>query len=334
MKRKGLAVVVILLFIGMYVVPSTAVTELEENQSPISFEGDTLYVGGSGPNNYTKIQDAIDNSNNSDTIFVYNGVYNDYYPDGQYGYTVNINKEIKLLGEDKNHTILNGTGNAITVRVSSNNVEIRNFTIQNGGASFGGGIRIMDGKKGTSVFYNIIKNNNVGIFMMFNSNVLIRYNLIENNGNGIFLFDSYNTKIWTNIIANNTNGIVMTYGQNFIGNVEFRDNKKGIQTDNTQINGGYNNFIKNDKHIESVKGVYLSSFLLYYKMRNYWVGNYWDDLGDHRFKAIKGRGVIYIDFLRVDIPILLLPYIEFDFHPRSTPIDIRSFFINIKVVIN
>jgi hypothetical protein len=32
--------------------------------------GKTLYVGGSGPGNYTKIQDAIDNSNIGDTILV------------------------------------------------------------------------------------------------------------------------------------------------------------------------------------------------------------------------------------------------------------------------
>jgi len=35
--------------------------------------GNTLYVGGSGPNNYTKIQDAIDNASNGDTVFVYSG---------------------------------------------------------------------------------------------------------------------------------------------------------------------------------------------------------------------------------------------------------------------
>jgi len=52
MLKKGLAVAVILLFIGMCVVPSTAVQELREKPSPISFDGNTLYVGGSGEGNY------------------------------------------------------------------------------------------------------------------------------------------------------------------------------------------------------------------------------------------------------------------------------------------
>ncbi len=34
-----------------------------------------LYVGGTGPNNYTRIQDAIDNASDGDTIFVYSGIY-------------------------------------------------------------------------------------------------------------------------------------------------------------------------------------------------------------------------------------------------------------------
>jgi len=41
--------------------------------------GNTLYVGGSGPNNYTRIQDAIDDANDGDTIFVYNGTYYEHH---------------------------------------------------------------------------------------------------------------------------------------------------------------------------------------------------------------------------------------------------------------
>jgi hypothetical protein len=35
--------------------------------------GNILYVGGGGPGNYTKIQDAINNAINGDTIFVFSG---------------------------------------------------------------------------------------------------------------------------------------------------------------------------------------------------------------------------------------------------------------------
>ena len=198
MHKKGLVIGILILMLGVNIGSSFAGDADVKTMSSVSFDGNTLYVGGSGEGNYTKIQDAINNANNSDTVFVYNGEYNDYYPDGQYGYTVNVNKAITLRGENKSQTIINGTGNAITVRVSANNVVIRGFTIQNGGGSFGGGIRIMDGKIGTRIQYNIIKNNTDGIFILFNGDVEMKFNIIENNIIGVYVFASTEFKLFIN----------------------------------------------------------------------------------------------------------------------------------------
>ena len=56
MKRKGLAVGIILLFIVMSIVPSSA--EVSEKSSLLSSDGTWWYVGGSGPGNYTSIRSA------------------------------------------------------------------------------------------------------------------------------------------------------------------------------------------------------------------------------------------------------------------------------------
>ena len=69
--------------------------------------GNTLYVGGSGPNNYTKIQDAVDNASDGDTVYVFNGTYYE---------NVFIGRSINLIGENKDTTIIDGGGNSEDIK--------------------------------------------------------------------------------------------------------------------------------------------------------------------------------------------------------------------------
>ena len=71
--KKGITLALTFLFIGMSVIPSTGT--VVEKSSTVSFDGNTLYVGGSGPNNYTTIKSAINDAVDGDTVFVYNGTY-------------------------------------------------------------------------------------------------------------------------------------------------------------------------------------------------------------------------------------------------------------------
>jgi len=120
MKKNIFAI----LAIGMLLLSSFAFAPAITGAPPQQpSDGDILYVGGSGPGNYTYIQDAIDNASNGDTIYVYNGIYNE---------NVFIDKQIGLIGEDKENTIINASG--IVVNVSADNVKISGFTIDSYGA--------------------------------------------------------------------------------------------------------------------------------------------------------------------------------------------------------
>ena len=59
--------------VSMIFMPAMAINE---NMNHVSFitdgYGRTLYVGGSGPNNYTKIQNAIDAANSGDNVELFN----------------------------------------------------------------------------------------------------------------------------------------------------------------------------------------------------------------------------------------------------------------------
>ena len=66
------------------------------------YEGKILYVGGNGPGNYSLIQIAIFAASDRDTIFVYAGIYRQWF------WTLQINKSIRLLGEDPASTFIIG----------------------------------------------------------------------------------------------------------------------------------------------------------------------------------------------------------------------------------
>ena len=92
--KKGLVFGIIVLFLGMSITPSARYTAVKDSHI-LSNSGNTLYVGGSGPGNYSKIKDAYDDANPCDTIFVYSGTYYEW---------LWIKKTINLIGEDPETT--------------------------------------------------------------------------------------------------------------------------------------------------------------------------------------------------------------------------------------
>jgi parallel beta-helix repeat protein len=120
---KSLSVGIILLFIGICIIPT--ISQDTDKSSQSTSRGNWLYVGGSGPGNYTTIQDAIDNTTNGDTVFVYRGTY--------YEKIEIYQKSITLLGENVNLTIIDIDtlgGNAIQV-INAPNVTIDGFGFKN-----------------------------------------------------------------------------------------------------------------------------------------------------------------------------------------------------------
>ena len=87
-----------------------------------------LYVGGDNPDNYQYIQDAIDDAEENDIIYVYNGSYYE---------TLKINKSIKLLGESPQNTTIKGDSKYFTEKLfisekekwQTNVIEIRSKNV-------------------------------------------------------------------------------------------------------------------------------------------------------------------------------------------------------------
>lgn len=206
MKRKGLAVGIIILFIGTAIIPSAA---QNTEKSLMTSRGTWLYVGGSGPGNYTKIQGAIDNASDGDTVFV-------YHHSMPYYENILVDKSIRLIGEDRNTTIIDGNGIRNVTLITADNVIISGFTLQHSGdynlyGYSDSGVFLLS--NGNSINGNIIKDNRNGICTRNSKNNTIVHNVISNHSyDGIELLNSPNNRFENNTIAHSVAGIDVENG--------------------------------------------------------------------------------------------------------------------------
>jgi len=198
--KKFLAAGIIVLFMGFSAIPSIGF-QIDNKTIILSNLGNTLYVGGSGPGNYSTIQSAIDDANSGDTVFV----YDDSSP---YYEKLIIDKSIFLIGENEDTTVIDGEGgNTPVIYVTSDNVTIGKFTIQN---SIYDGILISQEDhppwdneiKNAVIYNNNIKKVGRGIFGITLQNSIINGNKIEDINTGIELGFSSDNNISKNYIAN------------------------------------------------------------------------------------------------------------------------------------
>ena len=232
-----------ILVIAIFLINGTIISSIGNTREQLNIQQTTskiLYVGGEGPNNYTKIQDAIDNANDGDIVFV----YNDSSP---YIENIMVNKSINIIGEDRKSTFIDGNKSGNVVYVTADLVNISGFTIYNGD----NGIEIYSNFNNIS--NNIISNNwNAGLIISYSSNNTIIGNDVSNSGSGINLFFSRDNIISDNsIISNNYEGIYFYRSKNnTILENKISDNGIGISIHFQLCYQNifyHNNFIENDQ---------------------------------------------------------------------------------------
>lgn len=164
---------IILIFIATLTLP---ISNSDEGSLKQIRDKNIIFVGGKGENNFSKIQDAIDSSDNDATIYVYNGTYHEH---------ILIDKKITLIGESKQSTIIDGRynlENQSILHVTSDHVKVTNFTFQNA--------KGIDGRAGlfmTKFPQRITRNN------------IFKNNIVKNCSYGVMFVNPMNT-----IISNNS----------------------------------------------------------------------------------------------------------------------------------
>ena len=345
---------IIFLFI-FFVYPSSMGLKQNEKLFVLN-NGNVFYVGGNGLNNYTNIQDAINDSVEGDTVYVYN-------ESSPYFESIVINKSIYLIGEDKYSTTIDVQGiEADAVTVKADNVRLWGFTIQNaeGESCSYSGVLILSNR--SNLANNIIQYNNwAGVSILFGEYNVIQDNIIINNTwDGICIIGK-NNKITKNYLSDNLYGITVdgAYHNNISLNTVYK-NKIGIYlVDSNRNNTFYqnditnneigieidlssknfiikNNFISNEKNAifrrcawyELILGFFFlivnkNAFLLTNYQHigsNVWEGNYWNRSYVLPYPILGRRG-IFNTFITVD-EWFLPNQINFDWHPAKEPYDI------------
>jgi len=235
--KKCLVVGIILIFSEPCII--AVIAQNNEKSQPIS-RSQWLYVGGSGPGNYTKIQDAIDSATDGDTVFVYRN-------SSPYFETIRIDRSIHLIGEDKNVTELYGDRINSTIYGTADDITISGFSIQNSGRFYPNAGIYLTGSDHSTISQNIIKNNMIhGILLLDSTYVSISENIIQQNdefGIGLIGETTNNITIELNKIQYNYAGVVGISTDNILvyGNSIVYNEIVGVFFENSRNIVGYHN---------------------------------------------------------------------------------------------
>lgn len=275
--KTGLVIIIVLLS-SLTIYPGQAINTTIASQSNV------IYVGGSGPNNYSSIQAAIENASTDDTVFVYKGTYFEHH--------ILVDKKVNIIGENKNSTIIDALGNFIGVQIQHNEVVFEGFTIRNNSYKFdwwlNSLVEVKDSKKvviKNNIFINDYdkpndENRVCGICILDSTDCILQNNSFQGCNILIYYLDTFDldrtdVKYFFHSIdtSNKVNGKTVYYYKNQdnvvvpedAGQVIFANTNhstiSGIENDNTSFNiqlfYSNDNTIIDNKINDSLSGFWL-----------------------------------------------------------------------------
>ena len=257
----------------------------------------TFYVGGVGYDNYTSIQDAINDAKDGYKIFLYNNIYYE---------NIFITKSLDIIGENKDLTVIKGNMQDNVLNIEADWVNISNFMITNDNVNnisqYYSGINVKNSDHIFVMDINIY-DCKISVNIGDSYNITIKNCRISNNFGGLYLYNSsFNNIIGCNI-SNNTLDSVSFYrsSYNIVSNcnisntisgsgISLRVSSNNTITKNTFVNNSYGVnivFTQTDDNITSENNtMYKNNFInnlinAHDGYNNSWNdgsnGNYWYD---------------------------------------------------------
>jgi len=225
----------------------------------------TIIVDDDGGADYIQIQDAINASDDGDTIFVW---------DGKHLGNITINKSISLIGNGSDVSTIDGEGSPIVINITADWVNVSGFTLTNTSgyfpnSEFGIGIFLHSNNVTVSqincsdMFAGIHINNSHNNRISYNifSQISLNYSnyntLFNNSGNRITIYRANNNTLSHNTYnRNNRSSISVSYSDNNIisFNTCINNRNHGIYLWESSRNRIMNNYCSQNEN-----GIYLYS---------------------------------------------------------------------------
>lgn len=161
----------------------------------------TLTVDDNMGADFTNIRDAINASNNGDTILVHSGTYFE---------NVDVTKQIILRGiaSDGNRPVVDGSGIGNVITISAGDTIIEDFIVKGSGSEpDNSGIYVQSFKNNNTIRNNNVSGNYFGIHLYFSDNNTLIGNNASENKRGIFLDYSESNELIGNYVHGNDEGI-------------------------------------------------------------------------------------------------------------------------------
>jgi nitrous oxidase accessory protein NosD len=289
--------------------PTMNIIYVDDDNTEGPWDGTTVHP-------YRSIQQAIDNATEGDTIFVYSGMYCEH---------VTIKKPLKIVGEDRQNTIIQGNKGTI-VFIRSHEVNFSGFTVQGGVSMIEVYCTYLEDNDNIVIMNNILKLEAKycagGIYLTTVNNTIVKNNIIEFDSNDTYIYGMYilggkNCLIKNNCIVNrntqriNDIGIFLTSGGFYGGSSsntiildEFQYLGRGIDLLGSSRNEITCNNFKDNK----IDATFINA------KETYWHENYWGNQTGS-IKIIHGRYVFFMYPLG-------FPWINIDWKPAKEPYDI------------
>ncbi|MDH7476911.1 MAG: NosD domain-containing protein [Candidatus Bathyarchaeota archaeon] len=201
------------------------------------------YVGKNNSKVFSSIQEAINQANNGDVIFVSPGIYFE---------NIVINKSVSLRGLNPETTIIDGGGLKNVVCIVANGTEVSGFTIKNGLHGF-----YVSNCSYINITLNKIEDNSRGVYLADSKSNKIRKNNVTRNNMPIVLQNSHYNDIVDNILFHNYGQALSLYYSN--DNVMVRNSITDNPAFGIYLEGSRTNIVKWNNIAYVCEGIHIQS---------------------------------------------------------------------------